>query len=188
MKNKIHRAYRNYAIPMWLSHEINQIIINAGENYTNGMVQDSADTKPITYLPTLWKSITSIISARVNAHLEVSDILSEEQRGCQAGSRGCKERLIINSIVIGQVTRGQSLFLVAMSFTPKAFESGARIWRMDVLPQYRINPKPIKLLATVIEPHCQSANIRIPTPESSSTCGEPFSKKTHYIPFSSVWR
>lgn len=130
-------------------------------------VQDPADTRPITCLPTLYKFITSIISGRINAHLETNNILSEEQKGCRVGSRGCKEQLIIDSVVVGQATRGQrNLFSCYIDYA-KAFDSVPHTWLIDILHLYRIDPKLIKFLATVMEGWHTTLSVR--TSEGANT-------------------
>lgn len=49
----------------------------------------------ITCFQRIYKLITSFIANIINCHLEINDILSEEQKGCRRTHKGCKEQLII---------------------------------------------------------------------------------------------
>lgn len=52
---------------------------------------DPAKYRPITSLPTLYKLLTSILTDKINQHLQENNILAEEQEGCRKDSQGCKE-------------------------------------------------------------------------------------------------
>jgi hypothetical protein len=57
--------------------------------------------RPITCLPTLYKIFTACIACQIHLHCENS-IIAEEQKGCRKLSQGCKEQLLIDSIVTEQ--------------------------------------------------------------------------------------
>ena len=47
--------------------------------------------RPITYLATIYKLLTSIISERMYKFVEDQPLLPTEQKGCRRGSYGCKD-------------------------------------------------------------------------------------------------
>ena len=56
--------------------------------------------RPITCLPVVWKLLTGIITEEVYQHLERRRLLPEEQKGCRRNSRGTKDQLPIDKIII----------------------------------------------------------------------------------------
>ena len=55
--------------------------------------------RPITCLPTIYKILTSIITDKIYTHLNQNNLLAVEQKGCRRKTKGCKEQLIIDTII-----------------------------------------------------------------------------------------
>eukprot|EP00957_Ditylum_brightwellii_P013989 1055577-Ditylum_brightwellii.AAC.1 len=56
----------------------------------------------ITCLPTLYKHITLIFTDRVFMHLVAQDILPPEQKGVKLKTRGCKDHLLLDKLILEQ--------------------------------------------------------------------------------------
>ena len=56
--------------------------------------------RPITYLPTTFKILTSVITDRLYSHLEKEAIMKPEQRGGKKDCYGCKDQLMINNAIL----------------------------------------------------------------------------------------
>ena len=56
--------------------------------------------RPITCLPLMWKLLTGVIAEEMYNYLEREKILPEEQKGCRRGSRGTKDQLLIDKMVL----------------------------------------------------------------------------------------
>jgi hypothetical protein len=95
----------------------------------NNQTADPKNYRPIACLPTLYKILTSVITNKISTHLSISNILTEEQKGCRKNSQGCKEQLLIDAVVIGQAKHKFFLFVsqknisVAWMDYKKAFDS-----------------------------------------------------------------
>ena len=61
--------------------------------------------RPITCLPLMWKLLTGMIAESMYSHLEKSEILPAEQKGCKKRSRGTKDQLLINKLVLKDCKR-----------------------------------------------------------------------------------
>ena len=61
--------------------------------------------RPITCLPIMWKLLTGIIGAELYNHLEGKNLLPEEQKGCRRKSRGTKDQLIIDKMILKNCKR-----------------------------------------------------------------------------------
>ena len=62
---------------------------NAVENY-----------RPISWLPLMWKLLTGVIAESMYEYLERNNILPEEQKGCRRKSRGTKDQLLIDKMIL----------------------------------------------------------------------------------------
>ena len=59
-----------------------------------------ANLRPIRCLPLLWKLLTGILAEELYEHLEQANILPWEQKGCRKGSRGTKDQLLIDKMIV----------------------------------------------------------------------------------------
>ena len=69
--------------------------------------------RPITCLPVLWKIFNGILSEKIYDHLETEELIPEEQKGCPKGSRGMKDQLIIDKMVLLNCKRRKTNLAVA---------------------------------------------------------------------------
>ena len=61
--------------------------------------------RPITCLPLLWKLLTGIIAEETYQHLQSNGLFPEEQKGCKKESRGTKDQLMIDKMVLKNCRR-----------------------------------------------------------------------------------
>lgn len=105
--------------------------------------------RPITCLNTFYKLLTSCVSKILEDHCNGNSILAEQQKGCKKGSLGCKEQLIIDSVVLKQASNKQRNLFAAYIDYQKAYDSVPHDWLIDVLKIYKIHPKLIDFCATL---------------------------------------
>ena len=48
----------------------------------------------------MWKLLTGVLADNLYSHLEDKDIIPVEQKGCRKGSRGTKDQLLNNNMII----------------------------------------------------------------------------------------
>ena len=58
--------------------------------------------RPIACLPTIYNLLIAVISDNIYAYCEISNILTEEQKGCCQKFRGCKDLVTIDSSAVLQ--------------------------------------------------------------------------------------
>ena len=63
--------------------------------------------RPITCLSTTWKLLTSIISNAFYGHLSDKGFIPWEQKGCKRKSRGMKDQLLIDKMIMKHGQRKQ---------------------------------------------------------------------------------
>ncbi|CAB3245221.1 unnamed protein product [Arctia plantaginis] len=112
--------------------------------------KNPANYRPITCLQTIYKIITSCISEIIYRHLNEYNVLAEQQKGCKKNSQGCKEQLIIDSIVMRQAqTKNRNIHMMYVDYK-KAFDSVPHSWLLYVLDHYKIHPCLITFLSTAM--------------------------------------
>ena len=82
-------------IPKWMSTEK---MILCQEDLGKGKAVDNS--RPISCLPLMWKVMTGIIANSVYEYLEMNNLLPVEQKGCRRNSRGTKDQLLIDKMVL----------------------------------------------------------------------------------------
>ncbi|XP_030765588.1 uncharacterized protein LOC115889668 [Sitophilus oryzae] len=102
--------------------------------------------RPITCLCTLYKILTACIAKSIYKHVEDNKLLSEEQKGCVKKSQGCKEQLIIDSVILEQAANKRRNIYTAFIDYKKAFDSVPHSWLLKVLQIYKIDHKIINML------------------------------------------
>ena len=63
-------------------------------------VNKMSNYKLITCLPFMWKLLRGIAADEIYNHLEVNDLLPEEQKGCRRNSSGTNDQLLIDKTVM----------------------------------------------------------------------------------------
>ena len=61
--------------------------------------------RPITCLPLLWKLLTAVLADELYRHLDENNLLPWEQKGCRKGSRGTKDLLLIDKMIVKNCKR-----------------------------------------------------------------------------------
>ncbi|KAF4527480.1 hypothetical protein B566_EDAN014118 [Ephemera danica] len=131
-------------IPKWFTLGITYMKAKSGD------LSNPKNYRPITCLPTLYKIFTSICAFKISAHLTANELLATEQNGCKNGTRGCEELLVIDTVASRQVrlqNRNQSTGWVDYM---KAFDSVPHSWLSCVLRLYKIEPRLIHMLESLM--------------------------------------
>ena len=76
----------------------------------------------------MWKLLTSIVADKIYNHLEESDLLAEEQKGCRRNSRVTKDQLLIDKAVMKIYRRKKfGLNMVQIDYR-KAYDMVSHTW------------------------------------------------------------
>ena len=87
-----------------------------------------ANFRPITRLPLLWKLLTGILAEELYEHLEQANILPQEQKGCRKGSRGTKDQLLIDKMIVKNSKKCLTSLAVAWIDHRKAYDMVPHSW------------------------------------------------------------
>ena len=64
-----------------------------------------SNSGPITWLPLIWMLLTSILGEELYEYLENTNSLPWEQKRCREGSRGTKDQLLIDKMMVKDCKR-----------------------------------------------------------------------------------
>ena len=113
--------------------------------------EDPSKYRPIICLCTIYKIYTTYIAEKIYKHLQTNKLLAEEQKGCIKNTYGCKEQLIIDSVVLEQAHKYNRNFYIAYIGYRKAFDSVSHCWVIRVLEMYKTDALIINSLQQVIK-------------------------------------
>ncbi|XP_045477912.1 uncharacterized protein LOC123683059 [Harmonia axyridis] len=84
--------------------------------------EDASNYRPITCLPAIYKILTGILTQRIWKHVSKHNILATQQGVCRRDVKGCKELLIIDSIITKQAKKKLRNLSMAWVDYKKAFD------------------------------------------------------------------
>ena len=89
--------------------------------------------RPITYLNLLWKLSSSIFAEKTYKYLLQNELLPVEQKGCREDSKGTKDQLIIDKMVMKNCKRRNTNLCMAWVDFKKAYDIVLHSWIMEAL-------------------------------------------------------
>ena len=101
--------------------------------------------RPITCLPAMWKLFTGLISDSIYHHLERQNLLPPEQKGCKKNSRGCKEQLLIDKLILKNCKRRKRNLIMTFIDYKKAYDKVPHSWILSCMTMCGISPSIINL-------------------------------------------
>lgn len=128
--------------------------------------QDPSKYRPITCLPTMYKLLTSVITNKIYDHLDKNNIITEEQKGCRKGSRGCREQIVIDSTITEYCKKQKGNMFVAYIDYQKAFDSVPHSWLLEILKIYKIDPSITSFLQQTMKKWTTHLKLNIPNKTS----------------------
>ena len=126
--------------PKWLT-EGNTYLVAKDQN-----TQDPKNYRPITCLPTIYKTLTSMLANKTYSYLENFQLLPEEQKGCRVGSFGSKDQLLINRMITGITKNKKGALSQAWIDYKKAFVSVPHSWILEVVKMYGIHSRIVEFI------------------------------------------
>ena len=94
--------------------------------------------RPMTCLPLMWKLLTGVLAEELYRHLDENQLLPVEQKGGRKGSRGTKDQLLIDKMVIKNCKRRLTGLGVAWVDYKKAYDMIPHSWIGKTLEMFGI--------------------------------------------------
>lgn len=94
--------------------------------------------RPISCLPLAWKLMTGIVTHSMYEFFVENDALPVEQNGCRRKSRGTKDQLLIDEIVLADCKRKHKNLAMAWVDYKKAYDMVPHSWIKKSLKMVQI--------------------------------------------------
>ena len=94
----------------------------------------------------VWKLLTSIIYQKIYFHLHSNNLFPLEQKGCLRRSRGTKDQLLIDKLILCDAKKKRKNLCMAWIDFKKAFDSVPHDWILKCLQLYGVNEQVQQLL------------------------------------------
>ena len=127
--------------PDWLSTGKTVLIIKE-----KAKGNDVSNYRPITCLPLMWKLFTGILSDELYNHLESEGLLPEEQKGCRRKSRGTKDQLLIDKMILRNCKRRLTGLGMAWIDYKKAYDMVPHSWLKKCMMMFGVADNMQKVL------------------------------------------
>ena len=111
----------------------------------------ASNYRPITCLPVMWKLLTGIISEELYTYLEETNTLPKEQKGCRRKSRGTKDHLLVDKMVMRNCKRRKTNLSMAWIDYRKAFDMVPHSWIIECLKIYGAADNLVILLSNTMK-------------------------------------
>ena len=102
--------------------------------------------RPITCLALMWKLFTGIIGVEIYEHLDKQNLLPEEQKGCRRNSRGTKDQLLIDKMIIRNCKRRKTGVGMAWIDYKKAYDMVPHSWLKTFIDMFGVAENIKKIL------------------------------------------
>ena len=134
------------SVPAWMtSGKTHLIIKDPSKGFHPG------NFRPITCLPNMWKLFTGIISVSVYNHITSQGLFPDEQKGCRSMSRGCKEQLLIDKLLLKNCKRRKTNLHMAYIDYKKAYDRIPHSWILECLRWCKVDPLIISLFEATFQ-------------------------------------
>ena len=100
ISNQLNECLQEESVPIWMV--TGKTLLCVKEIEKGNIVYNF---RPITCLPLLWKLHTAVLADELYRHLYEKSLLPWEQNGCRKGSRGTKDQLLIDKMIVKKCKR-----------------------------------------------------------------------------------
>ena len=132
--------------PEWLTSGRTALIMKDKEKGN-----DVTNYRPITCLPLMWKLFTGVLSNELYDHLERERILPDEQKGCRRKSRGTKDQLLIDKMILRNCKRRLTGLGMAWIDYKKAYDMVPHSWLKKCMNIFGVADNMQKVLTNSME-------------------------------------
>ena len=89
--------------------------------------------RPIACLPMMWKLLTGLFAEMIYEHLDVNNLLPDEQKGCRKRSRGTKDQLLIDKMITSDARKHKKNLSMSWIDYKKAYDMVPHSWLLEVV-------------------------------------------------------
>ena len=133
MASQMTECISTASIPTWMTTGKTHLII---KDPSKGM--QPGNFRPITCLPSMWKLMTGIVSGTIYDHLLSQSLFPDEQKGSCSMSRGCKEQLLIDKLILKNCKRRKTNLHMVYIYYKKAYDRIPHSWNAYVFVRWTL--------------------------------------------------
>lgn len=130
---QLNDVIRSGEIPKWMT--IGRTILALKDETKGNLV---SNFRPITCLPIMWKLLTGLMAEEVYTHLDDQNLLPDEQKGCRRNSRGTKDQLMIDKMVLKNCKDRCTNLCLGWIDYKKAYDMLPHSWIIKCLEIFKI--------------------------------------------------
>ena len=123
MSSQLSKCLQEDSVPIWMVTGKTLLCVKEIEKGNT-----VSNFRPITCLPLLWKLLTAVLADELYRHLDENNLLPWEQKGCRKGSRGTKDQLLIDKMIVKNCRRRLTSLGVAWIDYRKAYDMVPHSW------------------------------------------------------------
>ena len=112
---------------------------------------EPSNYRPITCLPVMWKLLTGILSEELYTYLEETNTLPKEQKGCRRQTRGTKDHLLVDKMIMRNCKKRKTNLSMAWIDYKKAFDMVPHSWIIECLKIYGAANNLVTLLSNTMK-------------------------------------
>ena len=131
--NQLDGCLQENTVPEWMT--TGKTLLCVKEVEKGNLV---SNFRPITCLPLMWKLLTGILAEEMYGYLETKNILPIEQKGCRKKSRGTKDQLLIDKMVVSNCRRRHTNLSMGWIDYRKAYDMVPHSWITKTMKMYGI--------------------------------------------------
>ena len=124
--------------PAWLTTGRTTLIPKKSET------RNPSNYRPITCLPIIYKILTSVITSRMNHHIQAFNIIPAEQKGNASNTFGTIDQLSINKMIMEEAKKKKRNISTAWIDYQKAYDSVPHDWIIETLKIHKFDSITIK--------------------------------------------
>ena len=102
--------------------------------------------RAISCLPLMWKLMTGTIAESIYSFLDVNDKRSVEQKGCRKKSRGAKDQLLIDRMILCDCRKRHANLGMAWIDYKKAYDMVLHSWILESLELVQVSDNFLKFV------------------------------------------
>ena len=134
-------------VPQWMTEGRTHLLI---KDQSKGPLP--SNLRPITCLPAMWKLFTGMLSDSIYSHLKDQQLFPSEQKGCKRKSRGCKEQLLIDKMILKNCKRRHTNLSMAYIDYRKAYDKIPHSWIIESMTMCGVAPEIVSLFRASLDP------------------------------------
>ena len=116
--------------------------------------------RSILCLPLIWKLMKRTIAESIYNFLDVNDKLPVEQKGCQKKSRGTKDQLLIDKMILRDLRKRHTYLGMVWIDYKKAYDMVPHSWILESLELVQVSDNILKFVKKKLGESLAKVNIR----------------------------